>query len=702
MLQNAAMHESLQQLGTLLGIAPGYHDIRGEYHPVRDEPLQRLIGAMGVPCDSAADTQASLSRLAAYSLALPACKVLVAGRDPWQLVLPDDIAAQAPEWDIQLEHGGTLSAASAAQVLTLPALPLGYHRLISRDRQFHLLLIIAPDRCYQPGWLQRSKKTWGVSLQLYGLRAHGEWGVGDYGGLARLIDWVADQGGGVVGINPLHALPVHDPEHASPYSPISREFFHPLYLDVTAIEEFAECAEARAEFADAHFQTRLRWLDQHDLVHYNDVAAMKLPLLEMLYRQFRRAHLDTGSARGQAFRAFQHQGGEALFRYALFCALQMQFHHLEPATQGWQDWPRAYHDFHNPAVAAYARANVEAVEFHQYLQWQCEIQLARAGKTAWDRQMRIGLYGDVAVGAHPSGADTWIDPQCYALAASIGAPPDAFAPQGQDWGLPPWIPHQLKAAGYAPFIRMLRANMRHAGALRIDHIMGLFRLFWVPAGMTAADGAYVHYAHEDLFAILALESQRNACAVIGEDLGTVPDEVRALMAQYGLLSTRLMMFEKRWDGTFKAPDEYPVMAVGSFGSHDTPTFNGYWTGRDLEWHHRLGTLADANEQDSQHGQRDRDKAQLVEALEMNGCAPPGHVDTPSAELAASVYRCLAKSACAIVLVSAEDLLGTYETPNIPGTVDQHPNWRRRLPLALEDWHWNPRVQTLLDAVRTRG
>lgn len=699
MIQNAIMTESLEQLSGLLGIAPGYHDIQGEYHRASAGTLRSLISAMGIPCGSEEEVQASLAALDALNKRLPPCIVIVDGRDPWIVILPDEFASQDLSWEIHLEQDGVRQVTSSNNVLHLPELPHGYHRLVARDRQIQSLLIVAPDRCYRPRALDRGDKTWGVSVQLYGLRTRTDWGMGDYSGLASLVNWVSGQGGGVVGINPLHALPVHDPEHASPYSPVSREFFNAFYLDVTAIEEFARCQEARAEFADPHFQTQLRWLCQQDLVHYADVAALKLPLLQSLYRHFRATHLADLDARGRAFRAYQTQGGEPLFRYALFCALQAQFHHLDEGVAGWRDWPTAYHDFHDPAVAAFARANVEAVEFYQYLQWQCEAQLAAAGKQAWDRQMRIGLYGDLAVGAHPSGADTWIEPACYSLGASVGAPPDAFAPQGQNWGLPPWIPCQLKAAGYAPFIRMLRANMRYTGALRIDHIMGLYRLFWVPAGLSAADGAYVHYPHEDLFAILALESQRNACVVVGEDLGTVPDEVRDLMSRYGLLSTRLMMFEKRWDGSFKPPQDYPAAAVSSFGSHDTPSFNGYWTGRDLEWRSELGSFNDGGDHESTLRQRERDKVLLVEDLEANGCAPPTAVDIPSHELAAAVYRCLAKSASAMVLVSAEDLLGAYETPNIPGTIDQHPNWRRRLSLNLEDWDRHPRVIAILDAVR---
>lgn len=690
----------LEQLAVQLGIAPGYYDIQGEYHHASEGTLRSLISSMGIPCRNETEEQASLSAFTALDQRLPACKVIVAGHDPWTIILPDEIAAEPCDWEIQPEHTDVIKVAREGNVLLLPELPPGYHRLSAVNRQLQMLLIVAPSRCFQPEVLEKGGKTWGVSVQLYGLRTHSDWGMGDYTSLASLVNWVSERGGGVVGLNPLHALPMHDPEHASPYSPVSREFFNPFYLDITAIKEFSSCDEAREEFVDPHFQTRLRWLRQQELVNYNDVAELKLPLLEMLYSHFRNTHLEPGDARGQDFRAYQSQGGEALFRYALFCALQAHFRHLDASATGWRDWPAAYHDFHNPAVAAFARTNIEAVEFYQYLQWQCETQLAAAGKQAWDRQMQIGLYGDLAVGAHPSGADTWIDPACFAQGASIGAPPDAFAPQGQDWGLPPWIPHQLKATGYAPFIRMLRANMRYTGALRIDHIMGLYRLFWVPAGLTAADGAYVHYPHEDLFAILALESQRNYCVIVGEDLGTVPDEVRELMSRYGLLSTRLMMFEKRWDGAYKAPDEYPAAAIASFGSHDTPSFNGYWAGRDLEWRTRLGTFLNDGEHESAIRQRERDKALLAETLEASGCSPPDDLQTPSSGLAASVYRCLSRSASAIVLISAEDLLGAYETPNIPGTIDQHPNWRRRLSLSLENWNQHPRAETILRAVRT--
>lgn len=688
------MRPTLSTLAARLDIAPGYHDLQGEYHAASEDTLQSLIAAMGLACGSEAEERQSLTLLDALDARLPPCIVRAAG-SPREIALP----ASLPErWTISLEQGDTLPATALAQRLILPALPAGYHRLASDDGTVQTRLIIAPPQCYQPPFAAQGGKTWGVSAQLYSVRTRSDWGMGDFTGLRKLIDWTARHGGGAVGINPLHALPLTDPAAASPYSPVSREFFNPLYLDVPAIEDFAECRPAREEFASTHFQTRLRWLRQQELTHYPDIAALKWPLLQRLYQHFRAAHLDQADRRGQAFRAFQSQGGETLFRYTLYCALQAHFHHLDASASGWRDWPLAYQDFHHAAVAAFAREHSSEVEFYQYLQWQCEIQLSSVGKLAWDRQMKIGLYGDLAVGAHPSGADTWIEPACFARGASIGAPPDAFAPQGQDWGLPPWIPQQLKAAGYAPFIRMLRANMRFTGALRIDHIMGLYRLFWVPAGMTAADGAYVHYAHEDLFAILALESQRNACLIVGEDLGTVPDEVRALMSRFGLFSTRLMMFEKHWDGAFKPPRAYPAAAVASFGSHDTPTLNGYWNGRDLEWRHG----AEINTFDHVLSQRMLEKQRLLEALSAHDCHPPLEAETPSAELAASVHAYLAKTPAALVLASAEDLMDMHEAPNIPGTIDEHPNWQRRLSLDLEDWNWSERIRAILGAFHANG
>ncbi|MCI0441565.1 MAG: 4-alpha-glucanotransferase, partial [Chloroflexi bacterium] len=360
-----------------------------------------------------------------------------------------------------------------------------------------------------------------------------------------------------VGLNPLCALFPHNPVHTSPYSPSSRLFLNVLYLDVEAIADFAECQAARALVAKPEFQARLRALRAAELVDYEQVAAVKFEALELLYRHFRDYHLSRGTERGQAFRTFQDERGEPLHKHTLCEALQEHFQREDSSTWGWPVWPEAYRDPDAEAVAAFCAAHQERVEFYQYLQWQADLQLGAAGLRSLELGLGVGTYLDLAVGVDRGGAEVWANQRFYSLEARIGAPPDLWNPMGQDWGLPPLVPERLREAAYAPIIAILRAHMQHAGALRLDHVMGLMRLFWVPPGQTARAGTYVSYPLQDLLAIVALESQRNQCLVIGEDLGTVPDEVREAMREYGVLSYRVLYFEKEADGNFIAPANYP-------------------------------------------------------------------------------------------------------------------------------------------------
>ncbi len=389
-------------------------------------------------------------------------------------------------------------------------------------------------------------------MQIYALRSQRNWGAGDFTDLKTLIDLAARVGAGIVGVNPVHALFPHNPAHASPYSPSSRLFLNVFCLDVEAVPDFAECDAARSRVADPEFQARLRALRATEWVEYREVGEIKLGVLEQLYLNFRERHLAVGDQHAHAFRAFQAEGGAALRRQALFEALQRHFHGNDPSIWGWPEWPEPYRDPAAEAVAQFAVEQAEQVEFFEYLQWQAELQLEAASRRSWEHALGVGLYQDLALGVDRGGGEAWANQGLYALGASMGAPPDDFNLHGQDWGLPPMIPAQLVDAAYAPFIATLRANMRHAGALRIDHVMGLMRLFWIPAGGTPEAGAYVAYPLDDLFGIVALESQRNRCLVIGEDLGTVPDAVREAMARYGALMYRLLYFEKEQDGAIQA------------------------------------------------------------------------------------------------------------------------------------------------------
>jgi len=594
-----------------------------------------------------------------------------------------------------------------ARRLTLGPKPSpGYHRLCLLRGELTLaqmLLIVAPDACYQPEAVRMNGRLWGPALQLYAVRSQRNWGMGDLTDLRVLLEQWAARGAHLVGLNPMHALFPHNPDHASPYSPSSRLFLNSLYLDPESIDDFSECDKARELVHSAAFQARLRELRGTEHVDYPGVAAAKMPVLELLYASFRSRHLALDSDRSREFRNFQTRAGPALLQHALFEALQERFFREDPSVWGWPAWPLAYHDPGSPQVARFAEANRERVEFYEWLQWQVDRQLGEVKRRAFELQLGVGLYGDLAVSVDRGGAETWSNKDLYAVDATVGAPPDDFNLAGQNWGLPPFNPRRLIQSGFAPFIATLRANMRHAGALRVDHVMGLMRLFWIASGANPSEGAYVRYPLQELLGIVALESQRNRCMVIGEDLGTVPDEVRAALPALQVLSCRILYFERR-DGEFKAPSEYPEQALVAATTHDLPTLAGFWEARDLALREELSLFPSDEARQWQAQERCRDRARLLLALEREGLLPaqvstnPASAPTMTAELARAVHAYLARTPCKLFMVQLEDVLGMLDQVNLPGTSGRYPNWRRKVSLDLERWSQDGRFIEMCDTV----
>jgi len=726
------MREALVRLAMLHGIAPDYYDIWGKRHEVSDASLSALLGAIGIQADTPQAIEAALAAAERerWKEVLPPVCVLRVGQ-PWRVRLNLPVAAlDTPlEWQLEEEtgglHRGHFEPAQLAEVerahtpagehsgrmleVQAPVGP-GYHRLRVRrgeDALAETSFIVAPQTCFLPEAVREDNRVWGAAVQLYGVRSERNWGIGDFGDLLTLIEEWGQRGAGIIGLNPLHALFPHNPWHDSPYSPSSRLFKNVLYLDVEAIEEYRECEAVRAQVRGAEFQTRLQTLRDAELVDYPGVAAAKFEVLERLYAHFRHVHLVHNTARAQAFRAFQQAGGDDLRRHALFEALQEHFHRRDPAIWGWPVWPEAYRDPCSAEVAAFEREAVERVEFYEWLQWQADLQLAAAGKRAFDLHLGVGLYEDLAVSVDRGGAETWSHQELYALSVSVGAPPDEFNLKGQNWGLPPLIPERLRAAAYRPFIAILRATMRHSGAVRIDHVMGLARLFWVPPGGDATQGAYMRYPFEDLLGILALESHRHRCLVIGEDLGTVPDEVREALARHCVLSYRLLYFERRDGGEFKAPREYPRDAIVAATTHDLPTLSGWWEGRDIAQRAELHLFPDEAVREQQLVQRAQDRARLLLALEREGLLPHGITPDPlsaphmTPELIRAIAAYLASTPARVLVMQLEDVLGVVDQANMPGTTDECPNWKRKLPLTLERLRSDARFIELANVLSAR-
>jgi 4-alpha-glucanotransferase len=725
------------RLARLAGVAASYEDAWHRRRPVAPETLRALLAAMGfaVASDSEiADSAAALVAAARRELLPP---VVTAPADA--PVVPVTVAAEESgrlAWGLALESGEQREGAAPVEALGVLAeardgarwhrrlalalggpLPTGYHRLavMLGSRHAETTFIVAPPRCHL-GALDGTP-WWGITAQLYGLRSRRNAGIGDFSDLAALAEGAARRGAQTLGINPLHALFPAAPRHASPYSPSSRLFLNPLYIDLEAVPDFAESVAAQAWRAAPETRALLAIARADDLVDYERVAAIKGPAFDALHASFAERHLGPGEAarteRGVAFRRFQREGGKSLAVYATFTALH---EHIVGAGGSfrWRDWPAPLRDVASPAVAALAAEHRQRIERHQYLQWEAERQLGAAARAGAAAGLALGLYRDLAVGVDPDGADAWADPGLMVAGAAVGAPPDLLNRRGQDWGLAPVNPAMLSRQAYAPFIAALRANMRHAGLLRIDHVMALKHLYWVPRGASPAAGAYVAYPFEDLRRILALESVRQGCGVIGEDLGTVPAGFRETMQDSGVLSYRILLFERAADGGFAPPEAYPALATASVATHDVATLRGFWLGRDLDWRRDLGLYASAEQAQEDERERRRDRRRLLAALLAAGTLsedaashllPAENTPIYAPELASAVHRFLGSSSARLVLMQLEDALAQLDQANLPGTVAEHPNWRRKLSLAIDQILADPlflRLTAEIDAARREG
>lgn len=547
--------------------------------------------------------------------------------------------------DLVLEDGTTLGGIEALP----PDAPPGYHELRPLDGGPPTRLVISPSRCHP-----HHERAWGWSVQLYAARSHRSWGIGDLGDLATLARWAAREGAGVLAVNPLHASGPINPQQPSPYYPSSRRYRNPLYLRVEEVAGAEMLGEDLATAANAGRQlNHLRQIDR------DRVWKLKRGVLEQCFSRL--------AGNEPRFEAYLAREGEGLLGYATYCAI------AEVHGNDWRLWPRALRRPDGNAVADLAEELADAVNFHCFLQWQLDEQLAGAAS-------HLPILGDLAIGVDPGGADAWAWQDLLALDISVGAPPDEFNTQGQDWGLPPFIPHRLRAAGYGPFIETLRSAFRAVGGLRIDHVMGLFRLFWIPSEGGASEGTYVRYPASELLDLVALESHRARAFVVGEDLGTVEDDVREQLAGRNILSYRVFWFEQ---GPIS---DYPDQAVAAMSTHDLPTIAGRWTGKDLQSLRELGL----------HPNEEAEAAVNRKLRDVTGCPS----STAPIDVAAQAYAALAAAPSQFVTATLEDALGVVERPNIPGTVDEWPNWSLALPVALEDLPGHPGIQGVTDALRS--
>jgi len=736
---------ALRRLAARFGVAVSYVDEGGVRRVVNDQSLIRMLAVLGVPADTPEQARLRLreSRLGRWREMVDPVMVVRAGRLPstFTVRLPlaaDQLSQIKLVWSLRKEQGGistghssggrlkilgkaTVAGVSHCEVaVPFPGkVPLGYHSLTveasgpSIAKRAAMRVVVAPDQCYLHPALMDSRRAWGLTIQLYGLRSSKNWGIGDFRDLQEVMQWAgADLGADLLGVNPLHALP---PGQVSPYSPSSRLFHHPLYLDIEGIPEFQQAPSLQAMVKSRNFQAKLDSLRRNPLVQYAAVEQLKWSALNALFRVFQRRHVARRTDRAAAFHRFVRAEGEALERFALFRTLEERMSRRKGkgsaggGQRGWTAWPKAYRHPDSPAVQRVAARSLSRIQFYQYVEWLCRMQLAEVQAAARRAGMAIGLYQDMAVGIDPHGADAWAFQDQLVSNASIGTPPELFSPGGQRWNLAPFHPERIRTDGYRLFADCYRRTMQASGLIRIDHAMGLFRLFWIPDGLDPAQGTYVRYPSEDFLGILALESLRQRVMVIGEDLGTVTPAIRARLMAGGLLSYRLLLFEQTAKGRFAKPSRFPIQAAAAVATHDLPTLRGFWIGRDIEWKTRLKLYAKSQWRERDVATRERDKQALLDALARERLLPAGCPRTADAvpvmtdELCRAVYAYVARTPSRLVLLSLEDLLGDIETPNVPGD-HAYPSWRIKTgpsESSWEDWETLDRVRQLAAIMRAR-
>lgn len=630
------------------GIELSYIDIWGNTHQTPDDVLDAILKSF-----PSADPP---------SRPLPATIVVREHADSIILRIPSHETGSI-KLEIQWEGGDLehhwfwlpeLAIVDDCRVLPLPTLRLGYHKIrVYRVREPQLEVFAESHFVVCPARARSfDGRAAGVAISLYGLRSSRNWGCGDFTDLLAAIDSFARAGAAFVALNPLHAIPNRQPYNTSPYLPQCSLYRNFLYLDV---ERTGPLTLTSAELSEIE---RLR---ASEFIEYERVASLKLAALARVFAAF------PGSP---DFDRYISEQGPHLHDFAVYCALDAEMHRRDPNIWLWTDWPEQFHDPLSPAVAEFAQEHPESVLFYKFLQWHIDRQLAEAQVHALAAGMKIGIYHDLALATDRFGADLWSNRAFYVKGARVGSPPDDFSPNGQDWAFPPPDRDAHRDNGYVLFAQSIRNNARHGGALRIDHVMRFFRLYWIPDGMPATRGAYVQDYASDLLGVLALESQRGNFIVIGEDLGTVTGEVRQSLAETGILSYRLFWFERDGAGNFRRPEEYPAHAVVSTTTHDLPTLAGFATGRDIEARRAAG-LIDEEAYRFQHTAREDEVARLDAILLATGFTgdPIGF---------------LLSTPCALAVVNQEDLTGETEQQNLPGSTGQYPNWRRKMKIPVEN------------------
>jgi 4-alpha-glucanotransferase len=675
--------DAVRELAREAGIANDWTDAADRPQHVSVETLRSILTALELPCANSAEVSESRARLREQVGQARTFFTAIVGS---AIALPG-VRADAAE--LVLEDGERRAIALGDRdgaALLPPVETPGYHRLHIANRE--IALAVAPARCVTVEHVAPGERIWGLGVQLYSLRREHDDGFGDTAALRELVASAVREGCEAIALSPTHSLFAADSAHYGPYSPSNRLFLNPLYADPAVVFGGARLAKLGGEDSEALASTLIDW---------PKAAATKYARLRRLWDDFAATELRSGDGPARDFLAFVHEGGDRLREHALFEALHAHWLTQPQARWSWRDWPDDWRSPTAAGAANFAAAQSREVQFHMFLQWLSARSFAAVQQDARRQGMRIGLMSDVAVGMNPGGSHAWSRPRDLLPGLSVGAPPDLFNTRGQDWGLTAFSPQGLLAAGFEPFIATLRAAMRAAGGVRIDHAMGLTRLWLVPRGASPAEGAYLFYPLDDLLRLIALESHRHRAVVIGEDLGTVEPEFRKRMSQAGIAGMDVLWFQRE-KKRFVAPAKWRRDAVAMTSTHDLPTVAGWWSGEDIKTRAKLG-LADEKREAKE---RKQDRKALWRAFQKAnvtaGGEPPPEETAPAVDAAIGFT---AQSPAPLALIPIEDVLGLREQPNLPGTIDEHPNWRRRLDEPAAQILDQPQVRARLKTLRER-
>ena len=709
---------ALGELADRFGISTQFYDWKGRHTQVGEQTVIAILAEFGVDASTPERARAAVQRVRDdhWRRIVQPCVVLRAGQEgrvdvhvpagaPVSLRIVgedgnDHLPWQVDNWNPDRPIDGRMIGEAT---FGIPGnLPLGYHELIvtvgshdvegsAADGGIHATatstIIVTPNRVGLPRRMGASR-VWGYAAQLYSVRSHHSWGLGDLTDLADLCTWSASQGAGYLLTNPLHAAEVAGRMEPSPYLPSSRLFVNPIYIRPELIAEYHDLDQYDASIIESLRTTTLDD-DPQALLDRDRTWQAKSQALELIHR------VDMSASRRMAFTAFRVARGRRLEDFATWCLLS------ELHGSDWHDWPAELHDPHGVAVARVRREHADRIDFHMWLQWIADQQLSTAQSSGTDAGMPVGLICDLAIGVNGSGADAWMLNGLFAREMNVGAPPDPFNQAGQDWGQPPMRPDVLDQMAYAPLREMVSSALRHAGGVRIDHIMGLFRLWWVPKGLGPRHGAYVRYNHEAMVGVVALEAYRAGALVIGEDLGTVEPWVRDHLASRGILGTSIMWFETGPDGRPRQPQQWREHAMSSVTSHDLPPTSSYLRGDHVELRDRLGLLTESVDEERENARRERET--WLASLRQQGVLEADEDDPEQVTLA--MHTLLTRTPSKVINATLTDAVGDPRTQNLPGTEDEYPNWRVPLsgpdgePVYLEDLYSSDRVARMAKVLR---